>query len=189
MRASILLLGILTGLAGCATGPSRCYVTLSQGGAPTAEACETGPNLVVRPITESSAAYHVPPYVIGALVYEGFLVPADEGDSAGEAGDEVALAALADSDGFAGPDDPATLRGADLSLALASEGNAEPAAFDGFWDAPVLLQARLGGPLVAEALPPPPDRLDRPPTIDGAVYYRRPRGDYPVFPLATDLIR
>ncbi|MDY8110113.1 hypothetical protein U0C82_13280 [Fulvimarina sp. 2208YS6-2-32] len=52
---------------------THCYVTLSSDGAPTAEACETGPRLVVRPITPTNSAFYVPPYVLGALQYEGFL--------------------------------------------------------------------------------------------------------------------
>ncbi|HEX2019286.1 MAG TPA: hypothetical protein VGO17_10150 [Aurantimonas sp.] len=181
MRASLILLGLMTGLGGCAVGPSRCYVTLNAGGAPTAEACETGPNLVVRPITETNAAFYVPPYVIGALAYEGFLAPADDPDESREA------------DGGLVHDAP--LRGAVTALprrtelALASDGAGEPAAFDGFWDRPLLLQARFGERPVAEHAPPPFDRLDRPPTIDGTVFYRRPRGDYPAFPLSADLIR
>ncbi|SMD00562.1 hypothetical protein SAMN06297251_11799 [Fulvimarina manganoxydans] len=65
-------------LAGCAGQTSRCYVTIDPAGDPTAEACETGPHLIVRPLGETNAAYYVPPYVLGALRYEGFLKEADE---------------------------------------------------------------------------------------------------------------
>ncbi|ORE98453.1 hypothetical protein [Aurantimonas sp. 22II-16-19i] len=79
MAARSLFLGISAVLAlsllGCAARPKTCYVTLSAAGQPTAEACESGPVLMVRPITATNAAYYVPPYVLGALSYEGFLVP------------------------------------------------------------------------------------------------------------------
>lgn len=65
-------------LAGCASQTSRCYVTLDPAGQPTAEACETGPHLILRPLGETNAAYYVPPYVLGALRYEGFLKEAEE---------------------------------------------------------------------------------------------------------------
>ncbi|MER0237291.1 hypothetical protein [Fulvimarina sp. MAC8] len=60
-------------LSGCMAPKTQCYVTLNSAGAPTAEACETGPKLIVRPITETNAVYYVPPYVIGALQYEGYI--------------------------------------------------------------------------------------------------------------------
>ena len=186
MRAALVLLGLLTGLTGCAVGPSRCYVTLDRVGAPTAEACETGPNLVVRPITETNAAYYVPPYVIGALAYEGFLVPA-EGD-AGDVDTLVATLPGANGTGDHG-EHPAVVGtdviGADLALALAADEGGKLPALEDFWEVPMLLEARLD----AVDGDVPPQRLDGPSTIDGAVYYRRPRGDYPVFPLSVDLIR
>lgn len=81
MAARSLFLGISAVLAlsllGCAARPKTCYVTLSAAGQPTAEACESGPVLMVRPITATNAAYYVPPYVLGALSYEGFLAPDD----------------------------------------------------------------------------------------------------------------
>ncbi|MCQ0987797.1 hypothetical protein [Jiella marina] len=39
--------------------------------------------LMVRPITETNAAYYVPPYVIGALSYEGFLEPYNAAEDGG----------------------------------------------------------------------------------------------------------
>ena len=94
MRPALPLLFTLAIVGGCTSIPSRCYVTLDNGGSPTAEACETGPELIVRPITPTNAAYYVPPYVIAALSYEGFLVPR-----------EPAADADADADvGPAGPD-------------------------------------------------------------------------------------
>ena len=59
-RAPLILLALV--VAGCTTQPTKCYVTLDPKGAPTAEACETGAELVVRSITEDNAALHVPPY-------------------------------------------------------------------------------------------------------------------------------
>ena len=81
MAARSLILGMsivtLLAVAGCASRPKTCYVTLSAAGQPTAEACETGPVLIVRPITETNAAFYVPPYILGALSYEGFVAPAE----------------------------------------------------------------------------------------------------------------
>ncbi|MBO0903445.1 hypothetical protein [Jiella sonneratiae] len=106
MAARSLLLGLLAGaalaLAGCAVRPKTCYVTLSAVGQPTAEACESGPVLIVRPITESNAAYYVPPYVLGALSYEGYVEPADESDQASGGTKAGAADAKSEADDDAG---------------------------------------------------------------------------------------
>lgn len=71
-RPAIILVLVLT-LTGCAAVPTRCYVTLSDAGQPSAEACETGSHLRVRPITAENAAYYAPPYVLAVLANEGFV--------------------------------------------------------------------------------------------------------------------
>ncbi|MEC5324015.1 hypothetical protein [Aurantimonas sp. A3-2-R12] len=71
-RPAISLVLVLT-LTGCAAVPTRCYVTLSDAGQPSAEACESGSHLRVRPITPENAAYYAPPYILAALANEGYL--------------------------------------------------------------------------------------------------------------------
>ncbi|HEY9056370.1 MAG TPA: hypothetical protein VIN77_04395 [Aurantimonas sp.] len=80
-RPAIGLVLVLT-LTGCAAVPTRCYVTLTDAGQPSAEACETGSHLRVRPITPENAAFYAPPYVLAALANEGFvrLPTTDVGD-------------------------------------------------------------------------------------------------------------
>ena len=80
-RPAINLMLVLT-LTGCAAVPTRCYVTLSDAGQPSAEACESGSHLRVRPITLENAAYYAPPYVLAALANEGYVTmpTADVGD-------------------------------------------------------------------------------------------------------------
>ncbi len=66
-------IGMVAGALGGCLSPQQCYLTLDATGGPTAEACEDGPNLVVRPITTQNSAYYVPTYVLAALSYEGYL--------------------------------------------------------------------------------------------------------------------
>lgn len=69
-RLAILTAPLL--LAAC-LGQPACYVTLSPSGRPTAEACQRGSDLVVHRITPDDDAFHTPPYVIAALMAEGFI--------------------------------------------------------------------------------------------------------------------
>ena len=156
-RAPLILLAVLA--AGCTTQPTKCYVTLDPKGAPTAEACETGAQLVVRPITKDNAAAHVPPYVLGALSYEGFVA----GPAGGEA--EMPLA----------KEPPA-------NEPLADEPQAErPLA-----EAPDEVRQHVKGLVkglvkgkryrvtVRRVVTPPPNRIDGSETAGGEVRYRRP---------------
>ncbi|MCB8837306.1 hypothetical protein [Aurantimonas sp. VKM B-3413] len=218
MRIRLALISLLSAFYGCVGGPSKCYVTLSPGGRPTAEACEKGPVLTVRPITGTNAAYYVPPYVLGALSYEGFVdpggvtaqdggTPRDDGQadrpdgeehSSAEpaAGDMTGAGAIPASAALAGigphrmsrPDLP------DLALSLAPSGH-DAGATDpqAIWDAPL-----MAGPIIGPANSPPgaPDWRDPPAnriapkqTIDGEVRYRRPyNGGYQSFDLSSDLL-
>lgn len=80
-RPAMSLALVLT-LTGCAAIPTRCYVTLTDAGQPSAEACESGSHLRVRPITPENAAYYAPPYILAALANEGYvsMPTADVGD-------------------------------------------------------------------------------------------------------------
>lgn len=69
-RLSVFIVALL--LAGC-VGQPTCYVTLGPGGEPTAEACQVDNRLVVRPITPRDDAFFTPPYVLAALMAEGFV--------------------------------------------------------------------------------------------------------------------
>ena len=68
-----MIIGTMAGSLGGCLAPQKCYLTLNASGGPTAEACEDGPNLLVRPITPRNSAYYVPTYVLAALSYEGYL--------------------------------------------------------------------------------------------------------------------
>ncbi|MEF2552862.1 hypothetical protein VQ042_16085 [Aurantimonas sp. A2-1-M11] len=195
----ILPIALMTALfAGCTSIPTRCYVTLDPGGGPTAEACETGPQLVIRPITETNAAYYVPPYVIAALSYEGFLVPQDaDADAAGDEPDDGAAGAAAFDDGGASrwhrPDDAGptpwrrTIVGTDsLAIAFASDdGVVTQDDLARFWDAQLMVTP-IGAAPAAEM---PENRLPQADTIDGEIRYRRPDALAGMaFPIASDLL-
>jgi len=208
MRPALPILFTLAIVGGCTSIPSRCYVTLDHGGGPTAEACETGPDLVVRPITPMNAAYYVPPYVIAALSYEGFLIPAEaSGDadptaagalSVGEEGREPSgAAATAYEDGSATDWHlPAvdgqtpwrqTITGTDgLAIAFADDEDGVTADdLERFWEAGLMVTPIQTAPPVGT----PENRLPPAYTIDGEIRYRRPA---PFagrsFPISSDLL-
>lgn len=124
MAARSLFLGLsmvaVLAAAGCAARPKTCYVTLSAGGQPTAEACETGPVLIVRPITETNGAFYVPPYILGALSYEGFVEPygLTVGDTAGTTGGAAGGPEADPAAGGEPPNAAAALRNAILGEAF-----------------------------------------------------------------------
>ncbi|NDW03018.1 hypothetical protein [Jiella pacifica] len=212
MAARSLFVGIsiaaALGTAGCAARPTTCYVTLSVGGEPTAEACETGPVLIVRPITETNAAFYVPPYVLGALSYEGFVAPpepqADEDGAAEDGAGEVRRV----REGEDGP--PAPNAASALRDALIGEAFLMPLASD-----PVIPMSDAFAPAMSgqPAAPPveietsvapadddarlarlplgaaPPNRIaPEHPRIDGEVRYRRPYEGVPGMPISPDLL-
>ena len=176
MRTRLVLISLLSVFAGCVGGPSKCYVTLSPHGQPTAEACEKGPVLTVRPITETNAAYYVPPYVLGALSYEGYVdagaldangdgeMPAGrhasgadgEATSSGEppAGEMTDAGAVPASAALAaiGPH-----RGSrrtelpDLALSLAPNAQGDGTSdLQALWDAPLVAGPAISGPVVGD---------------------------------------
>ncbi|MEX6505495.1 hypothetical protein [Jiella sp. M17.18] len=208
MLARLAVLSLLSLCAGCVGSPSKCYVTVSAVGQPTAEACETGPQLVVRPITPTSAAYYVPPYVLGALSYEGYidLPPAAEDPAkppvpeAG-AGVDGAASALsetfaegkteepaADPDGF-GTSGPAPASGrSPVALPLQLEESDPGPDLSRYWDAPLLANPFAALQTEAGLRPPPSNRIAPKPTIDGEVRYWRPYSGYQTPALSSDLL-
>ncbi|WP_040325958.1 hypothetical protein [Aurantimonas manganoxydans] len=194
MRPALPILFTLAIVGGCTSIPSRCYVTLDNGGGPTAEACETGPELIVRPITPTNAAYYVPPYVIAALSYEGFLVPREP---AVDADTDV------DADGEpAGPDAAATpawplpaagqtpwrqtVTGTEgLAIAFADDEDGVTADdLERFWDAGLMVTPTRTAPPVGA----PENRLPQAYTIDGEIRYRRPDAFHGMsFPISSAL--
>lgn len=202
MRPALPLLLTLAIVGGCTSIPSRCYVTLDNGGGPTAEACETGPELIVRPITPTNAAYYVPPYVIAALSYEGFLVPREpavDADADGEpAGAEADWEAPADgaADAAVAPAWPLpaagqtpwrqTITGTEgLAIAFADDEDGVTADdLERFWDAGLMVTPTRTAPHVGA----PENRLPQAYTIDGEIRYRRPDAfDGMSFPISSAL--
>ncbi|MEO9789319.1 MAG: hypothetical protein ABJF67_17160 [Aurantimonas coralicida] len=204
MRPALPLLFTLAIVGGCTSIPSRCYVTLDNGGGPTAEACETGPELIVRPITPTNAAYYVPPYVIAALSYEGFLVPREpavdadadaDGEPAGPDADWGAPTGDA-SDVAATPAWPLPAAGQTpwrqtvtgtqgLAIAFADDEDGVTADdLERFWDAGLMVTPTRTAPPVGA----PENRLPQAYTIDGEIRYRRPDAfDGMSFPISSAL--
>ena len=186
MAARSLFLGISAVLAlclgGCASRPTTCYVTLSAGGQPTAEACETGPVLMVRPITQTNAAYYVPPYVLGALSYEGFLAPPQSTEGSAEAGrlTEVIVAGkFADEGAYNRSRSQASSALEEAIKPTADDTQGAPASVV----AEDTLAARSArGPEPANRIAPDHAR------IDGEVRYRRPYEGMPTTAIAPDLL-
>lgn len=204
MRPALPLLFTLAIVGGCTSIPSRCYVTLDNGGGPTAEACETGPELIVRPITPTNAAYYVPPYVIAALSYEGFLVPreptvdADAVEDGEPAGPDADWEAPADgaADAAVTPAWPLpaagqtpwrqTVTGTEgLAIAFADDEDGVTADdLERFWDAGLMVTPTRTAPPVGA----PENRLPQAYTIDGEIRYRRPDAfDGMSFPISSAL--
>ena len=192
MRPALPILFTLAIVGGCTSIPSRCYVTLDNAGGPTAEACETGPELVVRPITPTNAAYYVPPYVIAALSYEGFLVPVepsphtdtdtDTDDApAGTQGEPGSSADVAIDTGVLPAWQPPadgptpwrqTVTGTEsLAIAFANDEDGVTADdLERFWDAGLMVTPTRKTPPIGA----PENRLPQAYTIDGEIRYRRP---------------
>ncbi|MCE7027918.1 hypothetical protein [Jiella avicenniae] len=211
MAARSLFIGISVAaalaMAGCAARPKTCYVTLNLGGQPTAEACETGPVLIVRPITETNAAFYVPPYVLGALSYEGFVAPpeptadasavmddgeAEDGQSRGGEGRRAPNAASALRDALIGEaflmplaSDPAI----PMSDAFVERMPPQPSA--SLFKAGKRAAPADGDAILAK-LPhgvAPPNRIaPEHPRIDGEVRYRRPYEGLPAMPISPDFL-
>ncbi|TFF20454.1 hypothetical protein E3C22_16205 [Jiella endophytica] len=182
MAARSLFVGIslslALGLGGCASRPSTCYVTLSSAGQPTAEACESGPVLMVRPITPTSAAYYVPPYVLGALSYEGFLAPVEDTPDAA----------------VQEPEAPGTIVG---SFAARSGAKGEPSEAasaleeaivpDGGTVAPVTTAADPFASWMVRGAAPANRIAPEHPRLDGEVRYLRPYEGMPTLAISPDL--
>lgn len=212
MAARSLFIGIslaaALAMAGCAAQPKTCYVTLSVGGQPTAEACETGPVLIVRPITETNAAFYVPPYVLGALSYEGFVAPPEstaDGDATADDG-SVGYQDIRADEGGSAPNAASALRNAligDAFLMPLSGDPVIPTMSDAFVppmpSRPLATLAKTGasaasaddeGRLARVPLAAAPSNRIAPEhrRIDGEVRYQRPYEGIPGAPISPDFL-